>query len=568
MKDNAWYRKIPYYIKGVTGMKSQSINERIRALWNHCFQSLLARILLPISLITLLVIITTSMVNASFIRSVVTDMMIEDTQTAVRQIGKFVVQHGKDDPKAVLNMVAYKDNSTSLLVKDGKVIARFGKELSSEIEDSLHALYTGEQNEMKLDIGLGGYAYAAKSGDYSAVVISRFDDFDSSLDSYNWLMWAVTIGSLLIITSVTWMLVNRLFVKPIHKVSRTVEHIGSGDFTHRVGIAEQRKDIWGNVARSFSSMHSNLKELVDQVVDTSENINTTSNDFAISSQETSKSSEQITISLQDISMGVDEQAKKLAEVGQMIEDVTMAIGEVDQTVKTITGEFTKANDKVVHGNEIVNKTITHMRQLSDNVEASAGMMSSLQQKSDKVGEILAIITDIAGQTNLLALNAAIEAARAGEHGRGFAVVANEVRKLADQSNQAALEIQQIIAEVQSETGNAVETMEKSHHFVQSGIQSVNDTGDVFHAIVAMMQEISNLANMVEAIVQEVNISSQDMLERVQGVVAISEESASSVQSIAAATEEQNAVMEELASSAEEFKRMAMGLQDSLTKFKF
>jgi len=568
MKDNAWYRKIPYYIKGVTGMKSQSMNERIRALWNRCFQSLLARILLPISLITLLVIITTSMVNASFIRSVVTDIMIEDTHTAVRQIGKLVIQQGKDDPKAVLNLIAYKENSSSLLVKDGKVIARSGKSLTKEIEGSLQPLFTGEQNEVKLSDGLGGYAYAAKAEDYTVVAVSKYDDFDNSLVSYNWLMLTVIISSLLVICGVTWILVDRLFIKPIHKVSRAVEHIGSGDFSHQVGMTEQRKDIWGNVARSFTRMRVNLKGLVDHVVDTSENINTTSNDFAISSQETSKSSEQITISLQDISMGVDEQAKKLAEVGQMIEDVTMAIGEVDQTVKTITGEFTKANDKVVHGNEIVNKTITHMRQLSDNVEASAGMMSSLQQKSDKVGEILAIITDIAGQTNLLALNAAIEAARAGEHGRGFAVVANEVRKLADQSNQAALEIQQIIAEVQSETGNAVETMEKSHHFVQSGIQSVNDTGDVFHAIVAMMQEISNLASMVEAIVQEVNISSQDMLERVQGVVAISEESATSVQSIAAATEEQNAVMEELASSAEEFKRMAMGLQDSLTKFKF
>lgn len=549
-------------------MKSQSMNERIRALWNHCFQSLLARILLPISFITLLVIVATSMVYSNFIKDVITDIMIEDTQTTVRQIGKLIIEQGKNDPKKALNLIAYKENSSSLLIKDGKVIARSGKALTKEIEGKLQPLFTGEQNEIKLNDGLGGYAHAAKAGDFTVVAVSKYDDFDGSLDSYNWLMLTVIISSLLVICGVTWILVDRLFIKPIHKVSRAVEYIGSGDFTHQFGMAEQRKDIWGNVARSFTSMRVNLKGLVDHVVDTSENINTTSNDFAVSSQETSKSSEQITISLQDISMGVDEQAKKLAEVGQMIEDVTMAIGEVDQAVKTITGEFTNANDKVVHGNDIVNETIGHMKQLSDNVKASTVMMNSLQQKSDKVGEILTIITDIAGQTNLLALNAAIEAARAGEHGRGFAVVADEVRKLADQSNQAALEIQEIITEVQSETVNAVATMDKSNHFVQAGIQSVNETGDVFHVIVALMQEISNLVGMVEAIVQEVNISSQDMLERVQGVVAISEESASSVQSIAAATEEQNAVMEELASSAEEFKRMALGLQESLAKFKF
>ncbi|MCM3341451.1 HAMP domain-containing methyl-accepting chemotaxis protein [Paenibacillus sp. MER TA 81-3] len=548
-------------------MKPQSINERIRTLWSRCFQSLLARILLPICLLTLLVIQATCWVNISYMKNIINDLMVEDTQTVVRQIGKLVVEHNGENPKAVLNTVAFKDHSYALLVKDGKVVARAGMGLSKE-EDDLSPLYSGEQHEMHLETGLGGYAFAAKAGEYIVISVSDFDDFDNGLDSYNWIMYGVSVGALVVIAGVTWLLVRRLFVTPIQSVSYTIEHIGEGDFTDHVALDTSRKDIWGAVARSFSDMRTNLKSLVDHVVDTSEKITLTSNEFAISSQETSKSSEQITISLQDISMGVDEGSKKLAEVSQMIEDVTMAIGEVDQVVKTITNEFAKANDKVVLGNDIVNQTVGQMNQLSENVESSSKIMHNLEQKSGKIGEIIKIITDIAGQTNLLALNAAIEAARAGEHGRGFAVVANEVRVLADQSNKAAMEIHEIISEVQSETVKAVEVMDKGNQFVKSGIGSVNETGDVFHAMVTMMQEISNLASMVEAIVQEVNTSSQEMLEQVQGVAQISEESAASVQSIAAATEEQNAVMEELASSAEEFKRMSHGLQEALGKFKF
>ncbi len=556
-----------YYKEGEIAMKPQSINERIRTLWSRCFQSLLARILLPISLLTLLVIQATCWVNIGYMKNIINDLMVEDTQTVVRQIGKLVVEHSGENPKAVLNTVAFKDHSYALLVKDGKVVARAGIGLSKE-EDDLSPLYTGEKHEMYLDTGLGGYAFAAKAGEYTVISVGDFDDFDNGLSNYKWIMYAVTVGALVAIAGVTWLLVRRLFVTPIQSVSYTIEHIGEGDFTDRVALDTSRKDIWGAVARSFSGMRTNLKSLVDHVVDTSEKITLTSNEFAISSQETSKSSEQITISLQDISMGVDEGSKKLAEVSQMIEDVTMAIGEVDQVVKTITNEFAKANDKVVLGNDIVNQTVGQMNQLSENVESSSKIMHNLEQKSGKIGEIIKIITDIAGQTNLLALNAAIEAARAGEHGRGFAVVANEVRVLADQSNKAAMEIHEIISEVQSETVKAVEVMDKGNQFVKSGIGSVNETGDVFHAMVTMMQEISNLASMVEAIVQEVNTSSQEMLEQVQGVAQISEESAASVQSIAAATEEQNAVMEELASSAEEFKRMSHGLQEALGKFKF
>ncbi|MBN3525308.1 methyl-accepting chemotaxis protein [Paenibacillus apiarius] len=556
-----------YYKEGEILMKLQSINERFRAVWSRCFQSLLARILLPISLLTFLVIQATCWVNLSYMKNIVNDLMVEDAQTVVRQIGKLIVEHKGENPKVILNSIAYKDHSYALLVKDGKVIARAGMGLSNG-KDDLSPLYSGGQHELFLDTGLGGYAFAAKAGDYTVISVADFDDFDNGLNSYNWIMFGVTVGALIVIAGVTWLLVRRLFVTPIRSVSHTIEHIGEGDFTKRVALATDRKDVWGAVARSFSGMRTNLKSLVDHVVDTSEKITLTSNEFAISSQETSKSSEQITISLQDISMGVDEGSKKLAEVSQMIEDVTMAIGEVDQVVKTITDEFAKANDKVVLGNDIVNETVNQMNQLSENVESSSKIMNNLEQKSGKVGEILKIITDIAGQTNLLALNAAIEAARAGEHGRGFAVVADEVRVLADQSNKAAMEIHEIISEVQSETGKAVEAMDKGYQFVKSGIGSVNETGDVFHAMVAMMKEISNLASMVEAIVQEVNTSSQEMLERVQGVVQISEESAASVQSIAAATEEQNAVMEELASSAEEFKRMSHGLQAALGKFKF
>lgn len=544
-----------------------SVAKRLKFMGNWWHKSLLARILVPMTLLTLLIIAATNMVNLNFLKETITELMIKDTEQAVAHVGSLIDRGDHFTPDEMLESIALKDHSFALIVTDNEIAAVKGAADKTKLADypQLKPLLQSKNASTFLEDPME-YGVSYQSGKFCVIVVSNLMDFSEGIGYYQLTLLVVVVVSVLIICGTVWLLVNRFMVKPIHDVAETLDRIGGGDLTQRVSLDVDRQDIWGMVARGVDNMTTNLQNLVDQVVTTSDKVAVTSGDFVHSAQETSKASEQVTLSLQDISQGVDEEARMLRNIGGTMEDITMAIGEVEQVVKSMTSDFASASELVSSGSVMVKDTVSQMNELADNVGSSSVVINELEHRSGKVGEIIQIITEIAGQTNLLALNAAIEAARAGEHGLGFAVVANEVRKLADQSNQAALEIQEIISFVQADTQQAVESMSKSTQLVESGMASVNQTGQVFEAIVKTIREVSGNVEMVDAIVQEVNLNAKEIWERVQGIIQISEESSANVQSIAAATEEQNAIMEELALSSEELNRLSGNLREALTKF--
>lgn len=173
-----------------------------------------------------------------------------------------------------------------------------------------------------------------------------------------------------------------------------------------------------------------------------------------------------------------------------------------------------------------------MDSIESTVDHSAQVVANSGEKSQEIGQIVDTISAIADQTNLLALNPAIEAARAGEQGRGFAVVAEEVRHLAEQSQEAAKQIAELIRGIQTDTTKAVETMGKGTQEVKTGSQIVDEAGRSFKSIVELIGQVSQ-----------------------------------QVQAISTATEEQAASMEEIAASSETLARMAEKLQAEVSKFK-
>ncbi|ALS23299.1 MULTISPECIES: methyl-accepting chemotaxis protein [Paenibacillus] len=360
--------------------------------------------------------------------------------------------------------------------------------------------------------------------------------------------------------------ITRIIKKPILTIAASAKEISSGILTGD-DIKVKNRDEIADLANSFNQMKMNLRHLIGQVSNNAKQVSATSHDLFESAEQTSKATEQISIAIQEVALGSEKQVHSAAEANQAAAEILRGMNQAALSIQSVADLTTTANEKATAGNKVVTQAMEQMNVMQRSVGHTAEVINALGEKSKEIGHIVQLITEISNQTNLLALNAAIEAARAGEHGRGFAVVADEVRKLAEQSGDAAGQIRQLIGEVQAEADKAVQSMDEGANVILEGIQMVHQSGEAFRDIVKAIEQVAAESQEVSAIIEQVNSSSQSMAEMMEGVAHIAEQSAGNTQNVAASAEEQNASMEEISASAESLSKMAQDLQEMISKFK-
>jgi methyl-accepting chemotaxis protein len=316
----------------------------------------------------------------------------------------------------------------------------------------------------------------------------------------------------------------------------------------------------------YEDMRGKLTGMLGEVTRTSQTVSAASQQMASTSEEAGRAVGEIAHAVGDVAAGAERQVSSVETVRMVIEEVAAATRQsADQLSET--GEAAhKATDIAHDGIQAAEKATGAMAAVAEATGAASERISELGEKSERIGGIVATITGIAEQTNLLALNAAIEAARAGEQGRGFAVVAEEVRKLAEDSQQAAALIETLIGEIQTETQRAVEAVELGAKRTEDGVHTVDEARGKFEDIGGSVSDMNDRINEVTTAMAQISASTQGILESVSDVAAVAEENSASTEEVSASTEETAASTEQISASAQSLAGTAEHLDELVGQF--
>lgn len=377
----------------------------------------------------------------------------------------------------------------------------------------------------------------------------------------------ILIGAGILLSLIFGIVLTRMIARPINEVKgRLVEmaHAG-GDLTQRLQV--KSRDEVGQLAREFNSMLDSIKGIIKEVLHDSQLVSETANALAEQAKKSSQASENIVLTVKQIAAGAETQVESISETSASMTQMSSGIQQISASTQEVTSSANLAREMAENGKQTIDQSIGKMETVTTNVLQASEMIKHLNQSSQAIGTVINVISGIAAQTNLLSLNAGIEAARASEHGRGFAVVANEIRKLAEESHQAAEQIAVMIKQIQNETTKVSAFMIAETQNVKEGLEAAEEARDAFQQIHSAIETVSRQMSEVSAATVQMSAGTEEVLQSVGTFVQVAEAASDMTHKAQQDAEDTQEVMNQMVSSISSMTEISERLQNLVVQFK-
>lgn len=369
------------------------------------------------------------------------------------------------------------------------------------------------------------------------------------------------------VCATTTFIVVQKIVKALRMDANALEQVAKGKLNIQLNETSlKRKDEVGHISRSIMTLKMELTEIIGNIKDQSKSLNDSSVYLSEKAETSADHISQVERAVEEIAQGATGQAEETQKatenvivMGNMIEETTGEIDAMNENAKLIRQLGQTAIDTLNDLQTINQKT-------KDSIDIIYEQTNITNTSAQKIKEATALITDIAEETNLLSLNASIEAARAGEQGRGFAVVAAQIQKLAEQSNESARQIEEIITSLLADSEKAVDTMEEVKEIMGQQNENVKKTDEQVNQVLGQVDQSIEAIARVALKTEKLNEARINVTDTVQNLTAVAQENAASTQQSAASVNQVSEIIQDIAESAKQLTDIAEKLDKDMALF--
>ena len=409
-----------------------------------------------------------------------------------------------------------------------------------------------------------------KNTDWAIVLDAPVSEVVSASTQLALFMSIIGIISIIILLVIIFLMANSVS-KPIIKLSECIQGMVEYDFTLTDAspsvIYSKNRDEIGVISRALVTVKKTIQSIMVQITDIANQVSASSEELTASSEASAETSKNLSKTVEEISNGASMQADDMQKGAEAMQVMDGALNTNETIIETLNQTIKEVSSAKEQGILTINQLISATKKLKDSAEHVHEVILNTNDRASQISSASNMIKSISDQTNLLALNAAIEAARAGEAGKGFAVVAEEIRKLAEQSNQFTEEIQEIVQGLMEKVTETVDIMALVGSTVAEQNEKVNETQQIFHVISGELDKNMNEMGILNNSVNELEKTKVSLVGIIENLSALSEENAAATQEASESLNSQLYSAQEVAAASAGLSDLAQNMIEMINKFK-